>query len=105
MELTVPFETNIDSAHCRKLYRYASLKSDLETNGWTVIHEPIDVGARGLITKENKNRLTNLVRMCNSNVSVKNILMSLSKSSILSSFSIFYSRHEATWNDVKLLDM
>ena len=105
VELTVPFEMNIDHAHTRKLNRYASLKSDLESNDWSVIHEPIEIGARGLITKDNKLRLLNLVKMCLSNVPTKNFLTSLSKSSILSSFVIFYSRHEATWNNMKILDM
>ena len=65
IQLTVPFETNLEIAHTWKLDRYATLGNDLEGCGWKVIYDLIEIGAWGLVTKENKSCLMNLVKLCN----------------------------------------
>ena len=57
MELSIPFETNIDSTHAIKLERYRQLISDIEQNNYCVKYYPIEIGSRGLISKDNEARL------------------------------------------------
>ena len=59
-ELSVPFEPNINKAHCTKLDRYSSLVSDIIDAGFDCSLVAIEIGSRGLIDTDNKNRLTRL---------------------------------------------
>ncbi|XP_071507989.1 uncharacterized protein, partial [Diadema antillarum] len=61
-ELTVPFESNIDSAHNRKSEKYASLVLDIENQGYSCELICFEVGSRGLVTKENKRQVTKLFK-------------------------------------------
>ena len=49
MELTVPHEYNISSAHERKDNRYKALVGECEEVGWKVMHFPVEVGCRRFI--------------------------------------------------------
>ena len=62
IELTVPFECNISDAHKRKQDRYEALVHDLNETKYDVTYEAIEVGQRGLINKENKTRLKNILK-------------------------------------------
>ena len=61
-ELTVPFESNIDSAHKRKSEKYAPLVLDIGNKGYSCELICFEVGSRGLITKENKRQITKLFK-------------------------------------------
>ena len=49
VELTVPHEDNINSAHERKDNRHESLVEECEEAGWKATHFPVEVGCRGFI--------------------------------------------------------
>ena len=60
MELTVPFEMNINKAHTRKMERYGSLVTDLNhIAGYNVQLLCVEIGSKGLITQDNKGPLQN----------------------------------------------
>ena len=104
-ELTVCFETNIESAQSRKLDRYAALVADINANNWTVTLKTLEIGCRGFINKNNKSKLNNMLKASNSRTKLSHLVSDLSRCAILCSFSIFTSRQEATWNDFSLLDL
>ena len=49
VELTVPHEDNISSAHEWKENRYEALMGVCEEAGWKTMHFPVEVGCRGYI--------------------------------------------------------
>ena len=49
IELTVPYEDNIQDAHERKEARYEELVNECEEAGWHVEYFPVEVGCRGFI--------------------------------------------------------
>ena len=49
-ELTIPFETNIDWAHQRKLEKYEDLREQCTKNDWSTDIFPLEIGCRGLIS-------------------------------------------------------
>ena len=49
MELAVPHEDTISSAHERKDNRYEALVGECEEAGWKAKHFPVEVGCRGFI--------------------------------------------------------
>ena len=49
VELTVPFEANIDEASQRKIVRYEDLVKECAFDGWKTWHSPIEVGCRGFV--------------------------------------------------------
>ena len=49
VELTVPFEDNIEDARERKIKRYEKLTERCKEEGWKAQHYTIEVGCRGYI--------------------------------------------------------
>ena len=49
VELTVPFEDNIEDARLRKDKRYEQLVDDCCEAGWNAWHSPIEIGCRGFV--------------------------------------------------------
>ena len=79
--------------------KYASLVQDLHGDGYTVDLFCVEVSVRGQVTKANRARLksfllktTGLTR----GVSV-DVICKMSRSALLSSFTIFCARNEASW--------
>jgi len=60
VELTVPFEENLDWAHQRKLEKYEDLREQCVRNGWITNVFPIEVGCRGFITNSTSAFLSKL---------------------------------------------
>ena len=52
-ELSVPFEPNINKAHCTKSDRYSSLVSDINEVGFNCSLVAVEIGSRGLIDTDN----------------------------------------------------
>ena len=52
LELTVPWESNLDVAEERKERRYEGLVSACEEQGWTADHSHLGVGARGYVDRK-----------------------------------------------------
>ena len=99
LELTCPWERNIDRSHEFKENKYAPIIADMSRE-FRVFSFSVEVAARGLITKQNKARLKSFALRC-SNVSsreLKKFLACCSKASLLSSFAIFQARNEPTWS-------
>jgi len=105
IELTVPFELGIDKAHSFKCNKYAPLVSDIESSGYQVELIAIEIGSRGYISPDNIKRAKAIHKMCNKPVSFKNFRNNLSKLAIVSSFSVFYAKHEPTWMNPPFLEM
>ena len=99
LELTCPWERNIQRDHEYKEQKYAPLVADLACD-FRVYQFSLEVSARGLITKENKARLKAfLLRVCDvGNNDMKKLVSFCSKASLLASFSIFSARNEPSWS-------
>ena len=63
LELTCPWERNIDRDHVYKEEKYAPLVADLSRE-FAVSQFSIEISARGMITKENKARLKSFGLKC-----------------------------------------
>ena len=97
LELSVPFETNLDKAHAYKSNKYAPLVSDIEQNGFQVIYLPIEIGSRGFISNDNLNRLKRFLSFCDNPVTLKVFRNKLSSLAVISSFVIFHAKEEPSW--------
>ena len=53
IELTVPFELNIEKAHSLKTNKYSPLISDIESNNVKTKFVSLEIGSRGYIDNEN----------------------------------------------------
>ena len=98
IELTVPFETNIDTAHARKVDKYASLVNDIRDAGYHCSSIMIEVGSRGLITKDNRARLEDIIKKLKCDCKYAKLRDDITKSVLTSSYSIFCARKEPEWN-------
>ena len=103
LELTCSFETNIQAANAAKKLRYTQLKLDLESQGWTCILLPFEVGSRGHVTRSNKVNLITIFKMANIKSSAIKCIKSMSKLSLSCSYSIFHAYKQPTWRDPPLL--
>ena len=114
IELTVPFETNIEKEHTYKTNKYATLiqdiedKEDKEDKTNIVI---IDMcGSRlqrlGYVSESNKIRITTILKSLDikpSKRQLKELTVSISKIALLTSFVIFKCKDEPQWFDPKLI--
>ena len=99
LELTCSFESNLETANSRKTKKYQDLKTDLETQGYTVTLLPFEVGSRGLVNKRNKTALENIFKANKISVKTGKLFKEMSKVALLCSFSIFHARDQPTWQD------
>ena len=99
LELTCPWERNIEKDHEYKEQKYAPLVADLSRD-YRVYQFSIEVSARGFISKENKSRVKAfLLKVCNvGNGEMQKLITFCSKASLLASFSIFSARNEPSWS-------
>ena len=74
-----------------------------QTNGyhWTVV--PLEVGARGHITRRNRDSLTLLATTCKTKA-LKRFYGEVSKTSLLGSYRIWLARHSQDWTAGPLLN-
>ena len=99
-ELTGPWDANIARSHSYKTEKYSPLVADL-SHTHVVSFFSIEVSARGQVTKENRSRLKCFLHKCCScprDLS-KDFIRISSKTSLLSSYSIFSARREPTWEN------
>ena len=85
---------------CFKAEKYAPLIADLSQR-YVVSFFPIEVSARGQVSKDNRTRLkTFLYKCCAAPRTItKSAICVSSKAALLSSYSIFIARGEPTWED------
>ena len=109
VELTVPYESNIQKEHEYKTEKYQHLVSDLTRIGFTVTFFAIEVGCRGVITKQNKNRLHNLYKhlaqVPPKTRATKTLLKKLSVIASATSYAIFIARNFPNWISRDILKM
>ena len=60
VELTVPWEENMEEAFERKKFRYENLRMECEDKGWAYQVMPIEVGSRGFVGRTTTSYLTRL---------------------------------------------
>ncbi len=60
IELTVCFETNFEKSIQRKENRYGSLLNDMQSTGFTYELITIEVRSRGLVSVDNRSKLTTI---------------------------------------------
>ena len=83
----MPFETNVDDAHKRKVERYETLIQDIRESGYEVTFEAVEIGLRGHVDKANKNRLKDILKQCNcENVKCREFVQELGKLALIASF-------------------
>ena len=103
IELTVPFELNIESSTLRKENKYAGLLSDLGTVGYDASLIHIAIGSRGLITSQNSLQL----RLCHPHSMkrkpIKLLKDKITKMAVSASYSIFHHRKDPSWVSKELL--
>ena len=105
LELTVPFELNIENSHSRKTNKYAALISDLNSNGVKTTFISLEIGSRGYISAENMKNLKKIFELkSNSDISFKDFRNSISKIAIVSSFVIFNAKNDPSWDDYPTLN-
>ena len=97
IELSVPFERNIEDTHKKKIDRYENLISDIKDSGYSVRYYALEVGSRGYISQENTKRLKDLLHKLKCNTKLSVLKQALSKISLISSFIIYHSKTEAGW--------
>ena len=97
IELTIPFETNIDNAHQRKQDRYTSLTHDITQAGWKSNLICIEIGSRGLITPQNKCRLKEVLKLSSHSTRYPDFRNQIIKTVLFNSYVIFQGRCEPAW--------
>ena len=90
---------NIEQAHTRKKTKYTYLESDIESNGYVCINIPFEVGSRGHLTGSNRANLSTLHRLGATKMKLKSFLQTISKITLLCSYSIYNARNERGWSD------
>ena len=103
VELTVPFEPNIEHAQSRKTEKYTPLISDLNQTGYHAKLVTLEIGARGYIPKQSKAKLMSVIKKLKNNTQPKLICDKISRIVLLCSYSVFNSRNEPVWNIDSLL--
>ena len=98
-ELTISFETNFEQAHTRKKVRYTQLKSDIEDSGYICNNVPFEVGSRGHISISNRSNLATIHGLASPKMKLKTFIQTISKISLLCSYSIYVSRNDRGWSD------
>lgn len=96
LELTCPFDSN---AHDFKMGKYASLVNDLRGDGYIVDLYCVEITVRGQISKANRARIKSFLLKSTGlrRGSSVELTCKLSKACLISSFSIFCARNEASW--------
>ncbi len=98
LELSVPFESNINNAREYKTNKYASLVTDVEAAGFSCKLICFEVGSRGLITGNNKMQFKKIAKIAQSK-KAKDLWAQSSRIAISCSYVIFNARYEKEWYD------
>ena len=97
LELSCSFEMNTDDRHTHKTNKYAYLLTDITTMKPTVT--AFEIGSRGFITTENRNRLKQLHKFFKKGIKFSKFIENISAISVNSSYYIFLNRKEQIWVD------
>ena len=103
VELTISFETNLESTEIRKTNKYAALVSDLQAEGYSTSFVHLSVGSRGLITAHNSRNLQSVHPLSWSRKNLKELKSKIMKTSIAASYGIYCRRKDPAWQRPELL--
>ena len=98
IELTVPFERNIESAIQRKCDRYASLIAGIEQSGFKgTVHnyDSIEIGSRGIIAHGTSRILSTITKA--SRKQIKMFMKDLAHTVLKCSYLIFRERDNGSF--------
>ena len=95
IELSVPFEQNIEQRHIDKSNKYAHFLTDVPLMNTSVVC--FEIGSRGYVTTRNQNSLTNLHKFTKSGIKLKTFKKNISVLSVYCSYHIFICRSEPEW--------
>ena len=90
LELTVPFESNIERARERKAEKYSSLIANIESAGYKCTYHSIEIGARGVVAHGTAATLRTITGA--SRKDVKALMKDLAMSVIKCSYLIFLQK-------------
>ena len=85
-ELTVPFETNLDTRHREKSDKYAHFVTDVTNMNTSVIC--FEIGSRGFISSRNHSSLFTLHKFVKPGLKLKTFKQNISALSLYSSYHI-----------------
>ena len=105
VELSVPFEMNIETRHVQKCNKYAPLVNDIVNQGYNCQLICLEGGSRGYISKGNKTRLKTLLTKMKMGRQFRTTMHQISKLAVISSYSIFCAKDEPTWMNVSTLSI
>ena len=100
--LCIPFTSGINSAADRKRARYEFLSNDIKDAGFNCQTIPIEICSRGHINSRNRSSLASIFHTCQVK-KYQQTIKSLSKLSLLGSYTVYNSRNSDSWNIVSLL--
>ena len=104
IELTIPFDTNIESANKRKRDKYEQLISDIEDEGHSVRFFALEVSSRGYLSPDNMKRLKEIMKLIDySNKNLNSLKLSLQKIVLVCSYCIFNSKYDPEWIEPNLV--
>ena len=96
VELTVPHEDNITSAHERKDNRYEAVVGEYEEAAWKTTYFPVEVGCRGFIATS----ITKWMRVAGLCPKKRNILTkALQETFDKASHWIWVKREDTSWSE------
>ncbi len=103
-ERTMWFQTNFEKSAQRKENIYGSLLNDRQSIGFTCELITIEVGCRGLVSWDNKAKLIKIYSYLNGSKKTSHCTKNkLSRTSVLASYAIFYSKYASEWIDPPLI--
>ena len=88
---------NIDARHTYKENKYAYLLTDITDYATTVT--AFEVGARGFVSRDNRERLKSLHKFCKKNIKLKTFIENISSLAVNSSYYLFLCRKDPVWTD------
>ena len=98
VELTCPWDGNIERSHNFKQEKYSPLVADL-SRSYRVKYYPVEVSVRGQVSRSNKTRIKSFIYDCCSDPRKisKMLVNDCSKLSLLCSYSVFSAQKEPSW--------
>ena len=109
IELTIPFDRNIDDARKRKEKRYENLNDDICKAGFSSHLYTIEIGSRGFVSSRNMKTIKDILNIVTpeqlKSKDFKNVIKDLEKIAIISSYITFHSKYEQSWTSPQLIEL
>ena len=96
IELTVPWEERLEISRTLKTNKYSPLTNDILGTGFSVDFIPLEVGVRGIITKQNKASLKSIHHFMK-DIPLRTLTSNISMKAVISSYLIFLNRNNQNW--------